>query len=223
MATWMAASSTKGGKGMSRHEDSARSWERWAIAGTPEEHRRLHQIEDAFDSFTIAHLDRLGVAEGWRCLEVGAGAGSIAAWMAGRAGARNVVATELQPEFARRAADVGVRVIRHDVTVDQPPGDGFDVIHARAVLEHIESRHDVVRRLAGWLAPGGWLLIEGVTFVPAIATRPVLARAEEALAELLAARVGTDLTWARNLPVPLERAGLTETSADLAGPVIDRK
>jgi 2-polyprenyl-3-methyl-5-hydroxy-6-metoxy-1,4-benzoquinol methylase len=205
---------------VSDHDESNRHWERWTIAGTSEEHRRLRMIEAAFDAFTIAHLERLGLAEGWRCLELGAGAGSIAAWMAERAGAPNVVATELRPEFVTRAEELGVRVLRHDVTVDQPPGEGFDVIHARAVLEHVTSRDQVIGRLADWLAPGGWLLVEDLTFVPAIATRPVLRRAEEALIELLARTVGTDLTWARSLPVPLERAGLTETAAEVFGPVL---
>ena len=30
---------------------------------------------------TIRHLQALGVSKGWRCLEIGAGAGSIAAWL----------------------------------------------------------------------------------------------------------------------------------------------
>jgi 2-polyprenyl-3-methyl-5-hydroxy-6-metoxy-1,4-benzoquinol methylase len=205
---------------VSKHDESNRHWERWTIAGTSEEHRRLRLIEDAFDAFTVANLERLGLAEGWRCLEVGAGAGSIAAWMAGCAGAPNVVATELRPEFARRAEELGVSVLRHDITMDPPPGDGFDVIHARAVLEHLTSRDEVIGRLADWLAPGGWLLVEDITFVPAIATRPVLRRAEEALIELLARTVGTDLAWARSLPAPLERAGLTETAAELFAPVL---
>ena len=205
---------------MAGHDDSIRNWEQWALVGTSEEYDRLLMMEEAFDAFSIAHLERLGVAEGWRCLEAGAGAGSIAAWLAGRAGARNVVATDLRPEHLERPAKLGVRVLRHDVSLDPAPGGEFDLIHARAVLEHVTSRDDVVGRLAGWLAPGGWLLVEAVTIVPAVAARPLLRRAEEALVDLLARTVGTDLTWARRMPAVLERAGLTETSAELSGPVL---
>lgn len=201
-------------------DEPAPSWERWPIADLGEEHRRLRLIEDAYDSFTVRQLERLGVGAGWRCLEVGAGAGSIAAWLARRAGAANVVATELRPEHLAAVADLGVRVVRHDVVADPPPGDGFDLIHARAVLEHLPARDAVVERLASWLAPGGWLLVEVSSVAPAMAASPVLQRVGEALMELLASTVGTDFTWARRLPLPLERAGLTDVSAELASPPV---
>jgi SAM-dependent methyltransferase len=201
-------------------DDPNRHWDRWAIAGTSEEHHRLLLIEAALDPFTIAHLERIGVAEGWRCLELGAGAGSIAAWLAGRAGAEHVIATDLRPELAVSAAEAGVRVLRHDITRDPAPGDAFDLIHARALLEHLPARDEVIARLAGWLAPGGWLLVEDSTVVSAIASRPELRRAEEALMTVLTSTVGSDFEWARRLPAPLERAGLTETAADVFGPVL---
>jgi hypothetical protein len=43
-------------------------------------------------------LSRLGVGPGWRCAEVGAGAGSLAQWLAGQVGdTGQVVATALDP------------------------------------------------------------------------------------------------------------------------------
>jgi SAM-dependent methyltransferase len=201
-------------------DDSKRHWDRWATASTSEEHRRLLLIEATLDPFTIGHLERIGVAEDWRCLELGAGAGSIAAWLAGRAGAEHVIATDLRPEFAAVAAEAGVRVLRHDVTRDPAPADAFDLIHARALLEHLPARDDVIARLAGWLAPGGWLLVEDSTVVSALASRPELRRAEEALMASLSAAVGSDFEWARRLPAHLERAGLTETAAEVFGPVL---
>jgi len=201
-------------------DDQNRHWDRWATASTSEEHRRLLLIEATLDPYTIRHLDAIGVAEGWRCLELGAGAGSIAAWLAGRAGAEHVVATDLRPELAAVAAEAGVRVLLHDVTRDPAPGDAFDLIHARALLEHLPARDDVIARLAGWLAPGGWLLVEDSTVVSALASRPELRRAEEALMASLTAAVGSDFEWVRRLPAHLERAGLTETAAEVFGPVL---
>jgi 2-polyprenyl-3-methyl-5-hydroxy-6-metoxy-1,4-benzoquinol methylase len=205
---------------VSSHDESAPSWERWSGAGSRDELRRLQLIERAYDAYTIAHLERTGVTRGWRCLEVGAGAGSIAAWMAGRAGAGNVTATELFPEYLDGLAERGVRVLRHDVTVDAPAGADFDLIHARLLLEHLQSRDQVLERLASWLAPGGWLVVEDVAFVPAIAVRPALRHLEEVWLALATATVGTDLTWARTFPLPLERAGLTDTAAEVSTPVL---
>lgn len=50
--------------------------------GWAREPERLRALENACDPQTTAVLNRLGVGPGWRCLEVGAGAGSIAAWLA---------------------------------------------------------------------------------------------------------------------------------------------
>jgi SAM-dependent methyltransferase len=205
---------------VSTDDESTPGWERWGGAGSTEEHRRLMLIERAYDTFTIAHLERTGVAKGWRCLEVGAGAGSIAVWLAHRAGPGKVIATELFPQYLAGAAEQGVRVLRHDVTVDPPVGEDFDLIHARLVLEHLRTRDAVVERLASWLAPGGWLVLEDVAFVPEIAARPALRRIEEKWLELATGTVGSDLTWARTFPLPLDRAGLTETAAEISTPVI---
>ena len=45
------------------------------------ERERLASIEGGLDGSTIACLTTIGVGPGWRCLEVGAGAGSIAHWL----------------------------------------------------------------------------------------------------------------------------------------------
>lgn len=45
---------------------------------------RFSGLDAGLDENTQAHLSALGIAAGWRCLEVGAGSGSIARWMAER-------------------------------------------------------------------------------------------------------------------------------------------
>jgi SAM-dependent methyltransferase len=51
-------------------------------------------------------------------------------------------------------------VLRHDVTRDDFPEAFFDFVHTRAVLMHLPERMATLRRMASWLAPGGWLLVE---------------------------------------------------------------
>src|SRR5262245_47444537 len=48
----------------------------------PTELQRLRLLEAAADPFTQRCLQRLDIQPGWPCLEVGAGAGSIATWLA---------------------------------------------------------------------------------------------------------------------------------------------
>jgi tRNA A58 N-methylase Trm61 len=64
------------------------------------ERRRLARMEEAFDPNTVRHLEALGVPDGGRCLEVGAGAGSIARWFSHKVGPKGrVVATDVEIDF----------------------------------------------------------------------------------------------------------------------------
>ena len=70
-------------------------------------------------------------------------------------------------------------MLRHDVRRDTFPARSFDLVHTRAVLMHIPDDLDVLRKMACWLAPGGWLLLEEPDFAmwaadadPVWATRP---------------------------------------------------
>jgi hypothetical protein len=46
-----------------------------------------------------------------------------------------------------------VRVVRHDAARDPMPEGPFDLIHARALLCHLPSRTDVLRRAARSVPP----------------------------------------------------------------------
>jgi len=44
---------------------------------------RLRLLEEYHDPVTTSQLDAIGVGEGWRCLDVGAGGGSVTRMLAG--------------------------------------------------------------------------------------------------------------------------------------------
>jgi hypothetical protein len=46
---------------------------------------RMDGLAAVYDGATARHLQALGIGDGWRCLEVGAGSPSIPIWMADRA------------------------------------------------------------------------------------------------------------------------------------------
>ena len=75
---------------------------------------RLRCIQAIFDPASRRLLDACGVAPGARCLEIGAGAGSIALWLAERAGNQGeVIAVDLDAAFLRPllANASGVRIV----------------------------------------------------------------------------------------------------------------
>jgi 2-polyprenyl-3-methyl-5-hydroxy-6-metoxy-1,4-benzoquinol methylase len=111
-------------------------------------------MESLWDPGSQALLDELGLGSGSRCLEVGAGGGSMAEWMA-RRGAK-VTAIDIDTRFIESLASDSIEVRRVDLRTDALPQDEFDLVHARLVLEHLSDRRQILDRLVGSLRPGGW-------------------------------------------------------------------
>jgi SAM-dependent methyltransferase len=125
------------------------------------ERARLAAIEAGLDPFTIDCLQKIGVGEGWHCLEIGAGAGSISKWLCGRVGPNGrVVATDLQTKFLEAIDCSNLEVRQHDITKDDLDANAFDLVSARKVLEHLRDPSAALRRMAAALRPSGWLLVE---------------------------------------------------------------
>lgn len=55
--------------------------------------QRLAAMEAGLDPWTSDNLESRGIVPDWRCLEVGAGAGSIARWLSSRVGATRRLST----------------------------------------------------------------------------------------------------------------------------------
>jgi len=188
---------------------------------TPEETQRLRVLAESCDPHTVEHLTRLGLGPGWRCLEVGAGTGTIARLMADRVGPTgSVVATDLNTEPMGEAGVPNLAVLQHDIVVDPCPGAPFDLIHCRFVLEYLRDRDAVLRRLVSWLAPGGWLLVEGGQGISGLSNRAPHARFIQAVLDCLEQITDLDLSWARELPLRLEAAGLVEVTAQGRCPAV---
>ena len=136
-----------------------------AIAAERLRHRYLSEISDPR---TRRLLQDIGVASGWRCLEVGMGGGSVPVMLADMVGAEGqVLATDLdlrlKDEFlAEPPAQVEIR--RHDLMKDPLPPAHFDLAHARATMEHLPDPDQGLRRLAAAVRPGGWVAVEGGDF-----------------------------------------------------------
>ena len=67
---------------------------------------RLRLMSDLLDPSGEFHLLRIGVATGWRCLEIGAGNGSLSQWLAQRVGPTgHVIASDIHTDLMNGIAD----------------------------------------------------------------------------------------------------------------------
>jgi SAM-dependent methyltransferase len=188
------------------------------------ERQRLAVLEDVFDGVTVRHLRALGVPPGGRCLEVGAGAGSIASWLCQAVGPEGrVVATDLQTGFLEQLTDPNLEVRCHNIVSDVLEEGFFDVIHTRLVLEHIPERELCLKRLVAALAPGGLLVVEEFDWASLTAvaeeTVPLWDEVLAAVLETMSA-AGYDYHCGRRIPGLLRDAGLADVGAEGWVPVI---
>ncbi|HEY3504867.1 MAG TPA: methyltransferase domain-containing protein [Actinocatenispora sp.] len=184
---------------------------------------QLDHLGGAFDAHTRSVLDRHGVGAGWRCLDVGAGAGSVATWLADRVGPTgHVTATDIKPEYL--IARDNLTVLAHDVDTDPVPGGGYDLIHARMVFVHLPNREQVLARLVPALRPGGLIVLSDCDCRE---RDPILASPDPALTATFEQfndiirdvgwRNGADLGWTRYAYASMRAAGLEPVETTVSG------
>jgi ubiquinone/menaquinone biosynthesis C-methylase UbiE len=176
-------------------------------------------------------LDRLGLREGWRCVDVGAGGGDVTVALArivgrdGRVyavdsdpGARDLVAAAAAE--AAQAQVIALTQAGEDLTLPEP----VDLAFCRFVLLHVHEPVAVLRRMGQAVRPGGWVVTqEPITSAGRIDGRPCVfedARHPDvgALLPALVRRAGLQLVdawaeapaWAGPGPVTEYLAALTE-------------
>jgi len=100
------------------------------------ERARLSALESLFDHASRRILSDLGVGRGWRCLEVGCGAGGVALWLADQVGETGrVVATDLDTRFLEGHGRANLDVRAHNIVTDAIDEDAFDLIASRRAAE----------------------------------------------------------------------------------------
>jgi SAM-dependent methyltransferase len=172
-------------------------------------HEQHRLLESAYDRITTERLTESGVGPGWRCLEVGAGNGSVAAWLTHRT--IHVLATDINP--------IAPDVVRHDIAGDPLPEAEFDLVHARLVLRMLPDRAAVLARLVRALRPGGILQLDefDATRAPALrvpspSARELYETFTEAKNRVMTA-AGVAVSWGREVPHAMSRAGLVDITA----------
>lgn len=209
-----------------------RDWEeagyRLAGRGRQEaEDERLSLLEQLFDP--VSRRRRKLVQPGWRCLEVGAGRGSMAVWLAERVGeSGQVVATDIDVTYLRRLDLPNLEVHQHNILDDSldvlRPGS-FDLVCSRLMLFWLEGRQEAaIRRMVDCLRPGGWLVDEDGdwgTVAPVDPSHPLYSRYQSAWrgGEWWASR-GYDPTFGRKLPALFERCGLQNIRHEASAEVV---
>lgn len=188
--------------------------------GYADERKRIAGMEALWDPGSRALIEELGISKGWKCLEVGAGGGSLVEWMAGQGA--SVLAVDIDTRFVESLASDAIEVRRVDIREDELPQAEFDLVHARLVLEHLSERTHILRRLASTLRQGGWILIEDydwTSFAFADDDPPLNAVANAILTFMQQA--GFERDYGRRVVDEIADAGFTEVRGEGRLRIID--
>lgn len=141
---------------------SARSRTQYVFGSIEQTERdRLDGQSRLWDAFTFRRLESTGVGPGWHCLEIGAGTGTVARWLARRVAPRGrVVATDIETRWLQPITASNLEVRHHNVLDDPLEHHGYDLVHTRLLLEHLPQRTAVLRKLVSAVRPGGYLVVE---------------------------------------------------------------
>jgi hypothetical protein len=127
-----------------------------------------------------------------------------------------VVATDIDTRWLEPMVTANLEVCHHDVVADPLDADGYDLVHARLVLEHLPQRGVVAAKLASAVRPGGWLVVEDYDIRTMAFTDPPLPRwvsANQAVVRALQAAGSDPLSGAELLRLLLE-VGLVDVTAE---------
>jgi SAM-dependent methyltransferase len=191
------------------------------------EDERLSLLEQIYDP--PSRRRRVLVQPGWRCLEVGAGRGSMAVWLAEQVGpAGHVVASDIDTRYLRQLDLPNLEVLEHSI-LDDPLDvlgpESFDLVCSRLTLFHLVGRQEAaIRQMTKCLRPGGWLIDEDAdwgTAAPVDPAHPLYDGYRRVWrdGDWWAPR-GYDKAFGRKLPALFERCGLQDISHEASTEVV---
>jgi len=191
------------------------------------EDERLGLLEQLYDP--ASRRRRALVQPGWRCLEIGAGRGSMARWLAEQVGpSGHVVATDIDTRYLQRLGVPNLEVLEHNILRDPlevlGPGS-FDLVCSRLMLFHLKGRQEAaIRQMVRCLRPGGWLVDEDADWGTAAPVDPAHPRYDGYRrvwrdGEWWTDR-GYDKAFGQKLPALFERCGLQDIRHEAATEVV---
>ena len=129
---------------------------------------RLRIQDRAWSSETKRLLDAIGVAAGWRCLDLGCGPGGITAPLSERVGATGrVLGLDADPGFialARTAAPANAKYLVGDAYATGLDDESFDLVHCRFVASTAGHPERLVAEAVRLVRPGGVVAFQEADF-----------------------------------------------------------
>lgn len=142
----------------------------YILHSSTEEFRRLRAQAEALAPEAAVMLDRIGIEKGWRCADLGCGAGGILDLLSARVGPNGHVLGLDQQQSSLAAARAWMEefhselenVSYHQAGIldNDLPAASFDFVHMRFVLTTVGQHEAMIAAAVRLLKPGGILALQ---------------------------------------------------------------
>jgi ubiquinone/menaquinone biosynthesis C-methylase UbiE len=190
----------------------------YTLGHSAEEHDRLRLQGEMLEPATKRLFQAIGMQSGWRCLDIGCGAGSTMKLMGEIVGPSGEVTGLDRDANAGRDAVAWLqgsgscryRFIEADIGGADPIGEPlFDLTFARLSLLHIKDPIGALRKMYSWTKPGGYVVAQDY-YCRTMNLYPKSDAGSELIRIIIetSERSGQDMEFAFKLPVHFVEAGI---------------
>jgi ubiquinone/menaquinone biosynthesis C-methylase UbiE len=138
------------------------------LLDSPSELERLRLQARVWEPEAEEMLDRLGLQEGWHCIDLGCGAMGLLGPLSRRAGpGGRVVGVDTDPKQLAAARDyvqvhglTNVTVLERDAYNTGLPRESFDLTHVRFVFAPVGRDDELLREMIALTKPGGLIAVQ---------------------------------------------------------------
>lgn len=199
---------------------------RYAMHGGKEGKERLDVLARVLLPTTRQLLNRVGLIEGMKCLDVGCGGGHVAMLIAGIVGPQGrVIGTDTDAEILELATQDAEVAKVTNIKFQQLDACAcywhkkFDLAYARFLLSHLNQPEKCVAAIVEACAPEGVIVVEDTDFAGSFCYPDCAAfdRYKELYQELLQRR-GGDSNIGPKLPAMLRKAGIQAVELNVIHP-----
>jgi SAM-dependent methyltransferase len=176
---------------------------------------RLQEQGAAMAPDCVVMLDKIGVAPGWRCLDIGCGPGGITDLLSERVGSAGKVtgldSDEVFLAHARERTPGNVEFVKGNALASTLPTHAFDLVHMRFVASTAGNAEGLISEAMRLTRPGGVVALQEPDIATLTCFPPLQAwdRLKAALEGAFSA-VGADIRLGQRLFQLMRAAGLTD-------------
>lgn len=187
---------------------------------------RIDLVSQTYDFISRQQLKSLNLNKDARCVDIGAGTGSMALWLSDQPEYANgeIIAMDRFVKMLKKRVvpSHNLKIIQHDITNNEYFGQ-FDLVNIRFVLMHLKDRVEILNKISSWVKPGGWLVVSDIIdLTTKQSDNPLYKSVMTTMWDTLIKTIGTDKDWCHTLISQFKSLGFNNIKNEVYLPPISK-